>query len=125
MTQVDEKNDSQRNVKETTTNYQLWFIPKPESSPEKETQKILWNFETQTDYVILNRRPDQKMRTSSKGDFAVPTIHSENQRDRKEREVQRNKKLSNIKVTVIPAVIGALGTIFKGLERGLNVKTIS
>ena len=31
----------------------------PKSVPEKETHKILWDFETQTDHLISARRPDQ------------------------------------------------------------------
>ena len=34
------------------------YIHKPESVPEHETHKILWNFYVQTDHPILVKRPD-------------------------------------------------------------------
>ena len=34
-----------------------WFIPNPESFLENETQKILWDFEIQTDHLLSVRRP--------------------------------------------------------------------
>ena len=35
-----------------------WYMPKPESVLENETQKFLWDFEIQTDHLISARRPD-------------------------------------------------------------------
>ena len=35
-----------------------WYIKKPEFSHENATQKILWDFEIQTNHMILARRPD-------------------------------------------------------------------
>ena len=52
---------------------------------------------------------------------------SENQRKRKKKKRDKyldlsreQRKLRNMRVTVIPMVIGALRTVFKGLERKLN-----
>ena len=49
---------------------QVVYAFKPESVPENETHKILWNFEVQMDHLISARRPDlvlinQKKRTFS------------------------------------------------------------
>ena len=33
-------------------------MPKPESVLENEMRKIPWDFETQTDHLILARKPD-------------------------------------------------------------------
>ena len=35
-----------------------WYINNPESVPENETHKLLWDFETQTDQQISTRQPD-------------------------------------------------------------------
>ena len=58
-------------------------------------------------------------------DFAVPTNYrikiKENEKRDKYLDLARElKKLWNMKVTVIPIVIGALGTIPKGFVRGLE-----
>ena len=48
----------------------------PESVMENEMHKILWDFETQTDHLILARRPDQVIVNKKKPcwivDLAVP-----------------------------------------------------
>ena len=55
---------------------------KPESVEENETQKILRDFEIQTDHLILARRPNQviiikkqKNWTCCIVDFAIPANH--------------------------------------------------
>ena len=35
-----------------------WYMHKPESILENEMHKFLWDFEIQTDFLILARRPD-------------------------------------------------------------------
>ena len=56
--------------------------------------------------------------------FVVPSDHKVKIKERKKISKYLNlirelKKLWNMRVTVIPLVIGALGTVPKGLERGL------
>ena len=36
-----------------------WEMDKPESILENEMHKLLWDFEIQTDHLILARQPDQ------------------------------------------------------------------
>ena len=36
-----------------------WYMHKPESVLENETNEILWDFEIQMDHPILVRKPDQ------------------------------------------------------------------
>ena len=36
-----------------------WYMHKPESVVDNETNKILWDFEILTDYLISTRRLDQ------------------------------------------------------------------
>ena len=73
-----------------------------------ETHKILWDCYIQKTHLIPARRPDlmivnkKKKRTCRIVDFAVPADHS-----------VKPKKLWNMKVTAIPIVIGAHGTVIK------------
>ena len=38
-----------------------WYMHNSESILENEMHKILWDFEIQTDHLILARRPDQEI----------------------------------------------------------------
>ena len=52
-------------------------MQKPETVQENETQKILWNFEMQTDHSILTKKLDQVLINKKRiicnlVDFVVP-----------------------------------------------------
>ena len=58
-------------------------------------------------------------------DFAVPAEHRIKLKERENKDKYLDlawelKKLWNMKVTIIPIVIGALGSIIKGLTQGLE-----
>ena len=84
-------------------------------------------FNIQTDHLISTRRPDliiiikkKKKRTCKIVNFAVSTDHriklKKSEKKDKYLDVARElKKLWNRRVTIIPIVIGALGTVTKGL----------
>ena len=104
-----------------------------ESVLENETHKLLWDFEIQTKHQILARRPNlaminkkkKKKRTSKFVDFAVLADHrlklKENEIKDKYLDLARElKKLWNMKVRIVPIVIGALGTVPEGLSKGLE-----
>ena len=93
--------------------------------------KLLWDFDLHTDHLISARRPDltisnkKKKRICKIVDFAVPADHrikiKECEKKDKYLDVARElKKLWNMKVTIVPIVIGAFGTITKGLLKGLE-----
>ena len=104
-------------------------MPNPTSILENNTHK-LWDFDKQTGPLISARWPDliiinKKKRTCKIVDFAVPadpTIKL------KECETKDNyldlarelEKLWNKQVTIIPIIIGAFGTVTKGLLKGLK-----
>ena len=72
---------------------------------------------------------EKKKRTCRIVDFAIPKVHTGNIKEIEKKEqvlipCLRTKKLCKIKVAVIPVVIGSLGTIPEGLERGLEVLEI-
>ena len=106
----------------------------PASVLENDTHKLLWDFDIQTDHLISARRPDliiiYKKRKKEKGickivDFAVPADHRIKLKECEKKVkyldlAMELKKLWNMKVTIIPIVIGAFGTVTKGLLKGLE-----
>ena len=99
---------------------------------ENATHKLLWDFNIQTDHLIPDRRPDliiinkKKKRTCKIVDFAVPADHRIKLKECEKKDKYLNlarelKKLWNMQVTIIPIVIGAFGTVTKGLLKGLEV----
>ena len=109
-----------------------WCMHNPEPVLENYTHKFLWDFNIQTDHLIPARRPDliiinkkKKMKICKIVDFAVPADHRIIQKESEKKDKYLNlarelKKLWNIKVTIVPIVIGALGTITKRLLKGLK-----
>ena len=83
--------------------------------------------------VIVNkkkREKNKKKRTCRLVDFANPADHWVKLRESENRvkylDLARElKKLWNMKVTVIPIVIGTLGRVTKGLVKGLRNKRTS
>ena len=105
----------------------------PAPVPENDTHKLLWDFNIQTDHLILARRPDliiinkkkKKKKICKIVDFAVQADHRINlmKSENKDKylDLARDlKKLWNMKVTIVPIVIGALGTTTTGLLKGLE-----
>ncbi len=106
----------------------------PASVQENDTHKLLWDFDIQTDYLISVRRPDliivnnnnnNKKRSCKIVDFAVSADHriklKESEKKDKYLELARKlKKLWNMQVTITLIVIGAFGTVTKGLLKGLE-----
>ena len=116
-----------------------WYMSNLESALENETHKVLRDFEIQTDHLISARQPnlvivDKKKKKKKKkkkqenptnsGFYRSGWPQSKIKRKRKgkwiSRPCQRTKKIWNMKVMVIPVVIGVLRTILKGLIKGLE-----
>ena len=104
---------------------------------ENNTHKLRRGFDIQTDHLITARRPDliiiNKKKNKKKKekkickfvDFAVLADHriklKECEKKDKYLDFARELKiLWNMKVTIVPIVIGALGTVTKGLLKGLE-----
>ena len=95
----------------------------PSTCPRK-WHKLLWDFDIHTDHLMSARWPDliiinKRKRICKIVDFAVPAEHriklKECEKKDKYLDLARElKKLWNMKVTIVPIVIGALGTIIKG-----------
>ena len=103
---------------------------KPAPVLENDSHKLLWDFNIQTDHLILARRPDliviNKIKSICKiVDFAVSADHRINMKESEKKDkyldlARELKKLWNLKVTFVPIVIGALGTVTQGLLKGLE-----
>ena len=97
---------------------------------ENDSHKLLWDFNIQMDHLIPVRRPDliiiyKEKRICKIVDFAVPADHRINLKESEKKDKYLNlarelKKLWNMKVMVVLIVIGVLGTITKGLLKGLE-----
>ena len=106
-----------------------WYEHQPESVYENDDYKVLWDFNIQTDHVIEARRPDlviinKQDRMCQIVDFAVPYDSrvnlKETEKITKYQDLARElQKLWNMRVKVIPIIIGALGTTPKKLEQRL------
>ena len=105
-----------------------WYMHKPESVLENGTHKILWDFEIQMDHPIPARRPylvliKREKKLSFGGYCYSSRPQSENVQKQKDKYLDSASKLEkqwNMKVTVIPIVVGALGTVSKGLTKRLK-----
>ena len=107
-----------------------WYMHNPASVLENDTHKLLWDFDIQTDHLILAGRSglimiNKKKRTCKIVDFALLIDHGiklkESEKKDKYLDLTRElKKLWNMKVTIIPIMIGAFGRVTKGLIKGLE-----
>ena len=103
-----------------------WYMHNPAPVRENDSHKLLWDFNIQTDQLIPARRPDLITINKKKSickivDFTVAADHRINLKacEKKDKYLdlaRELKKLWNMKVTIVPIVIGASGTITKGLE---------
>ena len=113
-----------------------WYMQNPASILENDTHKLLQDFDIQTDHLISARRPDLLIINNKRNkiifknlDFAVPAEHRIKlkeceMKDRYLELARELKKLLNMQVTILPRVIGALGTVTKILLKGLEDQEI-
>ena len=121
-----EKNIQRRNNNNNNNNNN----DNPAPVLENNTHKLLWDFDIHMDHLISTKRPDliiinKKKRTCKIVDFAVPGDYKiklkECEKKDKYLDLARElKKLWNMQVTIIPIVIGAFGTVTKGLLKELE-----
>ena len=107
-----------------------WYMHNSAPILENDTHKLLWDFNIQTDHLIPARRPDliiinKEKRIGKFVDFAAPADDRINLKEYEKKDkyldlARELKKLSNMKMTIVPIVIGAFGTITKGLLKGLE-----
>ena len=102
-----------------------WYMHNPESVQENETQKLLWDFQISArppNLIVINKKKKKKKKELAQ----LWTLLSRRTIEWNKKNVKiipiststflrKLKKLWNIKVTIIPIVIGALVTVTKGL----------
>ena len=109
------------------------YMHNPAPVLENDTHKLLWDFDIQTDHLISARRPDfiiinkkkkkenlQNCRLSLLADHRIKLKECEKKDKYLDLARGLKKKKWNMKVTIIRIVIGALGTVAKGLLKGLE-----
>ena len=109
-------------------NNDKWYMHKPESVLQNEMHNILYGFKIQTDHWIQSKSQnlifiDKKKRISHLMDFVVPADHCVKVEEYEILKITR-KKSWNIKMTVIPFVVRALGTVFQNLNKRLGKREI-
>ena len=112
-------------------NTNKWYMHSPAPVLNNDAHKLLWDFDIHADHLISARRPyliiinQKKERICKIVDFAVSADHriklKECEKKDKYLDLARElKKLWNMKVTIVPIVIGAFGTITKGSLKSLE-----
>ena len=125
---INQNNNNNNNIDNNINNYNMH---NQESLMENEKQKVLRDFKIEKDHLIPARWPDlvivhkKNTRTKRNVDFAALVDYRAKSKEIKKKHkyldlARERNKLWNTKVIVIPIVIGSLGTILKGLVRGLN-----
>ena len=111
-----------------------WYMHNPAPVLENDTHKLLWDFNIQTDHQISAIRPDHiiinKKKKKKRKSAKLSTLLSRRTTWIKLKECEKNdeyldlarelKKLWNMKVTIVPVVIGTFGTITEGLLKVLE-----
>ena len=107
-----------------------WYQHHPEAIMENEDVKILWDFMIQCDREIKHRKPDivvvnKKTNECQIIDVACPSdinlIGKKNEKLRNYKELRLEiARLWDKKTTIIPIIIGALGSIPDDLDEKLN-----
>ena len=97
----------------------------PESVLENEMHKLFCDFEIQMDHLILARQPNLVMINKKKRTLLFLLDYGVKLKECKKKDkylvlTRELKNLWNMKVMMIPIVIGALGTVTKGLVQGLE-----
>ena len=97
----------------------------PAAVRENDTHKFLWDFDVQTDLLILARRPElivinnkkKKKKKKKKNlqivDFAIPADQriTLKESEKKDKYLDLARELKETMVTIIPIVIGAFSTV--------------
>ena len=105
-----------------------WYMHNPESVLENGTHKLFWDFAIQTDHQNFgqttrsyNNKQKKNENLKNCGLCRAGVKIKECEKRNKYLDLARElKKLSNRKMTIIPIVIGTLGTVTKGLGQGLE-----
>ena len=101
------------------------FIERPSANADVINSQGVNNNNNNNKKKNKNNNQQKKKRIFKIVDFAVPADHRINLKESEKKDkyldlARELKKLWNMKVTIVPIVIGALGTVTKGLLKGLD-----
>ena len=88
-----------------------WYMHNPESVEENKMHKILWDFEIQTDHLILARRPNRVIVNKKKRErenLLVPANHTVKLKESEKKDLVRELK-KTMEQAVIQIVVRAPG----------------
>jgi hypothetical protein len=106
-----------------------WYehVPKSVETGQGGNVTILWNQQVQTDRTIPNNKPDVIIRNNEKRTYMLIGVVISGDRNAIKKEAEKILKYKNltveiqcmwnVKTKVIPAIIGATGTISKSLRK--------
>ena len=107
-----------------------WYDHIPEKVVENEEVKILYDFNIMTDKKIKHRRPDlvihkKKEKKTILVDFSCPMDHNVEEKEEEKVKIYQELKfelqrLWKTEITIVPIIIGALGTVTPNLENYLK-----
>ena len=107
-----------------------WYQHQPAPVVENKRYKLLWDFSIQTDRVIEHRRPDIVIVDWEEKECRIIDVDipaDQNIADKEWEKITKYSELKleimrlwNVKATVIPFVVGALGSIPKKLKEHLK-----
>ena len=112
-------------------NENQWYKYEPKSVVENKEYKVLWDFPIQTDRTILHNRPDIVIidkvgKTIQIIDIAIPSDYNiiEKRNEKIRKYINLSMELKDLwhmeKVYIIPVIIGATGTVYKGIKDEIN-----
>ena len=87
---------------------------------ENKWNKILWDFGIQTYHVIVKKRENQPNSRLCRSGWPQGNLKESKKSNKYVELAWELKKQWNTKVTILPIVIGALGTVTKGLVKVLE-----
>ena len=100
---------------------------------EKDRRKFPWDFDVKTDhltsarwsdFIIIKKKKKKKKRENLQNyRLCYRLTTEENKGEKKDKYLdlaRESKKLWNLRVTMKPMMIGAFGTVIKGLLKGLE-----
>ena len=107
-----------------------WYMHNSAPVLENATHKLQWDFNIQMDHLIPARKPNLIIKNQKKGtckivDFTLPADYRIKLKEYEKKDkyldfVRELKKLWNMKVSIIPIAIGAVGTETRELLKGLE-----
>ena len=95
------------------------YMHNPESVLENETHKLIWDFDIQTDHLISAWQPDLVIINKKKRTCRTAVLANHWVKSKVKRRISTSTLLGNWKTveeSIIPIVIGALGTIAKRID---------